>query len=161
SGNSLLKWTETDGLKLFAAWPVSESEPQAVPTSVALGPDGDLYVGFLSGFPFPSQGARIERYSPDGTLKETYKNLTLVTDVLVTADGTVYAVQLANGFGDAGYTPNSGSVIKIVNGEPSVVADGLNFPYGLAQDKDGSLFVTLDSAFVAPDSGMVVRVAGS
>jgi glucose/arabinose dehydrogenase len=160
SGNSLLTWTEADGLKLFASWPVAEENPQAVPTSIDFGPDGDIYVGFLSGFPFPPQGARIERYSPDGTLKETYPNMTLVTDILVADDGTVYAVQLADGFGDAGYNANSGSVVKIVNGEMSVVLAGLNYPYGLAQDKDGNLFVTADSAFVSPDLGSVVPVGG-
>ena len=34
---------------------------QAVPTSVTIGPDGDLYVGQLTGFPFPGGLARVYR----------------------------------------------------------------------------------------------------
>jgi len=163
SGNSVFTWTADAGLKLFASWPVTDSpdEPQSVPTSLAIGPDGDVYVGFLSGFPFPYKGARIERYGADGTLKEAYPDLNLITDILVTADGTLYAVSLASGFGDDGfYNPNSGSVINIVKEDVGVVLDGLNYPYGIAQDNDGNLFVTVDSAFLAPDSGKVVPVGG-
>jgi sugar lactone lactonase YvrE len=162
SGNTVFTWTADAGLKLFASWPVTDSpdEPQAVPTSLAIGPDGDVYVGFLSGFPFPYKGARIERYAADGTLKETYPDLNLVTDILVTADGTLYAVEMANGYGDTGYNANTGRVIKLVKGEVGVVLDGLNYPYGIAQDNDGSLFVTVNSAFLAPDSGKVVPVGG-
>jgi hypothetical protein len=160
SGNSLFTWTEADGLVLFASWPVSDDAPQSVPTSIDIGPDGDIYVGFLSGFPFPTGGARIERYEPDGTLKETYEGLTLVTDVLVTDDGTLYAVELANGFGDVGYNASSGRVIKLVDGDIGVVLDGLNYPYGLAQSPSGELFVTVNSAFLAPGSGSVIPVGG-
>ena len=160
SGNTVFTWTPDVGLQLFASWPVTDADPQSVPTSLAVGPDGDVYIGFLSGFPFPPQGARIERYGADGTLEETYSGLTLVTDVLVTADGTLYAVELANGFGDSGYNANTGRVVKVVNGDIGVVLDGLNYPYGIAQDPDGNLFVTVDSAFLAPDSGKVVPVGG-
>jgi hypothetical protein len=162
SGNTVLLWTADTGLQLFASWPVTDSpdDPQAVPTGVAVGPDGDVYISFLSGFPFPRNGARIERYSADGTLKETYADLTLVTDVLVTDDGTVYAVEMADGFGDAGYNANSGRVIKIVDGVEAPVLEGLNYPYGLAQNADGALFVTVNSAFLPPDSGAVIPVGG-
>ena len=159
SGNSFFSWTADGGLKLLASWPTSDTELQAVPTSVAIGPDGDLYIGFLSGYPFPAGGARIERLSPDGTLKETYDNLTLVTDVLVTADGTLYAVQLANGYSDLGdYNANTGSIIKVSADGVEPVVEGLNYPYGLAQNSDGQLVVTVDSAFLPADSGQVIAV---
>jgi sugar lactone lactonase YvrE len=159
SGNSLLTWTAEEGLSLFVVWPVVDGEPSAVPTSVAIGPDGDIYVGFLTGFPFPAGGARIERYSPDGELKETYEGLTLVTDVLVTEDGTIYAVQFADGFGDQGYNPGTGSVV-IVGDELEVVASELNFPYGIAQAPDGSFAVSVDTYNAAPDSGRVIAIGG-
>jgi glucose/arabinose dehydrogenase len=160
SGNTVLTWTAEIGLQLFASWPVNDTDPQSVPTSLAIGPDGDIYVGFLGGFPYLPKSARIERYGVDGTLKETYPDLTLVTDILVTADGTVYAVEMANGYGDVGFNANTGRVVKVVKDDVGVVLDGLNYPYGIAQDKDGNLFVTVDSAFLSPDSGKVVPVGG-
>jgi hypothetical protein len=160
SGNSVFTWTEEAGLNLFAFWTVTDATPQLVPTSVDVGPDGDVYIGFLSGFPFPPGGARIERYNADGTLEETYEGLTLVTDVLVTADGTLYAVEMASGFGDTGYIPNSGRVITVSADGIEAVAEGLNIPYGLAQNPDGQLVVTVDSALSAPDSGKVIVLPG-
>jgi hypothetical protein len=156
SANTLFSWTEEAGLLPFAIWQPEEGVPQPVPTAIEIGPDGSLYVSFLSGFPFPPGGARVEQWSPEGELLQTYEGLTLVTDVLVTEDGTVYAVELASGFGDAGYIPDSGRVISVT--DMAVLADGLNFPYGLAQDAEGTLWVTVNSAFSEPDSGMVVPV---
>ncbi|MBC8097863.1 MAG: ScyD/ScyE family protein [Armatimonadetes bacterium] len=159
SANSVLTWTISDGLKLFAAWEVTDETPSAVPTAVAFSPEGDVYIGFLSGFPFPAGGARIERYSADGELLETYEGLTLVTDLHVAEDGTLYAVEMASGFGDTGYIADSGRIVTVSTEGIEVVAEGLNIPYGMAIEADGNLLVTVNSAFNAPDSGMVVRLA--
>jgi hypothetical protein len=160
SGNSVFTWNEADGLNLFVSWQVNDDTTQPVPTSIDIGPDGDIYIGFLSGYPYLPGSARIERYATDGTLEETYDGLTYVTDLLVTDDGTVYAVEMANGYGDTGFFANSGRVVKLVGGDIGVVLDGLNYPYGLAQSPTGELFVTVDSAFLAPGSGRVIPVGG-
>lgn len=160
SANAVFTWTAEDGVQVFAAWPPVDGEPAAVPTSVSVGPDGDIYIGFLSGFPFPTEGARIERYSADGELKETYAGLTLVTDILVTAEGTLYAVEFAGSFGDQGYTPASGRVVSVTADGIEAVAEGLNFPYGIAQNADGQLFVSVESYGVPADSGQVIMVGG-
>lgn len=160
SGNAVYTWTEAAGLAVFASWPGVEGEPQAVPTSVAVGADGAVYIGFLSGFPFPPGGARIERYAADGTLEFTYTGLTLVTDVLAT-DDALYAVEMASGFGDSGYTPNSGRIVSVTEEGITPVAEGLNIPYGLAIDAEGNMYVTIASAFAAPDSGSIIRLEAS
>jgi hypothetical protein len=158
SGNSLLSWTAADGLALVAAWPQGDAETSAVPTSVAIGAEGDIYVGFLGGYPFT--GSKIEVWGSDGKLKTTYeKDLNLITDVLVTADGSLYAVQLASGFGDTGYNPDSGSVVKVSDAGVEVIAGDLPAPYGLAQDKDGNLWASIQGMGGAPDNGEVVMVA--
>jgi hypothetical protein len=156
SANTVWTWTEADGLQVFASWSMDDNP---VPTTVALGPDGNVYVGFLTGFPFPTGESRVEVYSPEGELVETFEGLTMVTDLLVADDGTVYAVQMADSFGDQGFTPESGSVVTVSADGVEPVAEGLNFPYGLAMSPDGGLVVSVNAAFGEPDSGMVIPLA--
>ncbi|MBX3084467.1 MAG: ScyD/ScyE family protein [Anaerolineae bacterium] len=160
SANALLSWTKADGLKVAAVWPVDKEGkiPQSVPTSVAVGKTGHIIVGFLGGFPFIPGSARIEVWA-NGKLIDTYNNLTLVTDVEVGDDGSIYAVQLAGGFGDQGYIPNSGKIVQLTDEGMITVADTLNFPYGLAVAPDGSIAVSVNSAFGAPNSGRVIKVS--
>lgn len=159
SANTLLTWTPDAGVALFGVWP-AEEETSQVPDAVAVGPNGDVYVGFLSGFPFTTGSAKVERWSADGELIETYGDLTGVVDVMVAEDGTVYALELASGFGDTGWIAESGSV-KIVSAEGNtVVAEGLNFPGGMVMAEDGTIYVSVNSAFSEPGTGEVIAVGG-
>lgn len=155
SGNDLLTWTDDAGLELFHAW-----EDLPVPTSVDLAPDGSIYVGFLSPFPFAQGSARVEHWSAAGELIETFDGLTGVTDVQVADDGTVYAVQLASEFGDLGWVGESGSVVTVSADGITPVAEGLNYPYGMAISPDGTMVVTVNSAFSGEGNGQVVVVSG-
>jgi hypothetical protein len=118
-------------------------------------------VGFLGGFPFlpADQGgtSRIERWV-DGELAETITGVNLVTDFIVADDGTIYAVQFADGFGDAGYNADSGSVVAVTADGVEVIAEGLPYPYGIAMDADGNLLVGISTTYVAPGAGQVVRI---
>ncbi len=156
--NCVLTWTEMDGLQTFAAWSIDDNP---VPTSLAFSPEGDVYVGFLTGFPFPSEAARIERWSRDGELVETFTGLTTVVDLLVDEAGTLYAVEMTSGFGDSGFIPESGRVVAVSADGLTPVAEGLNMPYGLAQAPDGTLVVAVNAAFSAPGSGQVIALPGS
>lgn len=153
--NCLWSWTEADGLSAFHLWDI---EDNPVPTGVDIGPDGAIYVSFLSGFPFEPGSTRIEQYSADGELQQTYEGLTLATDVLVTDDGTIYAVEMAAGLGDRGFIPDSGRVVTVSEDGVTPVMEGLRVPYALAQAADGSLVVSVISAFDPTGSGMVIAV---
>ena len=153
--NCLWSWTEDGGLAAFHLWDI---EDNPVPTGVSVGPDGSVYVSFLSGFPFEAESTRIEQYSADGELLQTYEGLTLATDVLVTEDGTIYAVEMAAGFADSGFIPDSGRVVTVSADGITPVMEGLRLPYGLAQALDGSLVVSVVSAFDPSGSGMVIAV---
>jgi glucose/arabinose dehydrogenase len=155
--NCVWSWTPAVGLLPFATWDIDDNP---VPTSLDFGPDGDLYVGFLSGFPFATEGSRIERWSPNGELVETYEGLTLVTDVLVDDEGVIYAVEHAAGFGDRGFIPDSGRVVIVTPGSGiTPVLEGLRTPYGLAQGPAGRLVVSVATAD-ASGTGMVIAVEG-
>jgi hypothetical protein len=151
SCNCMYSWTEADGPQLAASWPVGDVSP--VPTGLDIGPDGDLYVGFLTGFPFPQGTATIERWSA-GELVQTYTGLTAVTDVLVTDDGTIYAVEYGV-FGDQGWGP--GQVVRVTEEGPETVLGDLTLPYALAQDADGNLFVTVNAS--GGGNGQVIAIS--
>ncbi|MBE2183688.1 MAG: ScyD/ScyE family protein [Anaerolineae bacterium] len=151
--NTVWKWTEATGLEIFTSWPESENP---VPTSVAATPDGSVYVGFLTGFPFPEAGARVDHLGANGELIESFDGFTAVVDLLF-ANGTLYAVQL--GSFDEGWQPGTGSVVDVFSGE--VYAQNLNFPYGLAGGGAAPLMVALNSAYVGAGTGGVVDLSSA
>ena len=76
---------------------------------------------------------------------------------MLSADSTLYAVQLADGFGDKGFNADTGSVVKMTDSGSETVAEKLSFPYGIAESKDGQLFVSTN-ALGTVDSGSVIMV---
>ena len=156
--NTVFSWTEDDGLQVFQTW-----RDNPVPTSIAVGPDGDLYIGFLSPFPFLTEAAVIERWSPDGELVETFTGLTMVADVVVDEDGTIYATELGRFDLESGgppWVPESGRVVEVTADGPVAISGGLNFPYGLAINPAGGLTVTVNAAFTEPGAGAVINIGG-
>jgi hypothetical protein len=76
---------------------------QAVPTSIAIGPDGAYYVGELKGFPAPKGESRVWRVEP-GTRRADCATspacqivaggFTSIIDLTFGRDGTLYVVEL-------------------------------------------------------------------
>ena len=115
-------------------------------------------IGFLGEALAPGAG-KVEHWSADGkTLLESFGGLTTVTDVLVTDDGSLYAVQLFTEFTDDGPNPNSGNVVQITSDGVTPIAEGLLTPFGLAQAPDGSFAVSIGTAYTPPGEGGVIRI---
>lgn len=161
-GNTLLT-VGRDGVQTVAVFPngapvpnpfgPGEIPPQAVPTDVAVGPDGAYYVSQLTGFPFPIGGSTIWRVTPDGQVSAYATGLTLVTSLAWRGD-TLYAVQLDDGSFFDGHV---GSLRRITPGGSTheAVVDGLSAPYGLAI-QGHSAYVSIDS--ISSGSGSVIQV---
>ena len=142
---------------------------QAVPTSVVKGPDGALYVGQLTGFPFPVGGANVYRVGPDGGTPIVFASgFTNIIGLAFDAAGTLYVLEV--GSGPSG-TPNGpplaapGRLIRVnADNTHTVIYDKLYYPGGLTIGRDGHAYVTnngivpgpVPGAF--PDGGQVLRI---
>lgn len=136
-------------------------EMDAVPTSVAIGPDGNYYVGQLTGFPFPVDDANVYRVPADGGTAEVFAGgFTSVIDVAFGPDGSMYVLELARNGLFAGFILGdwTGALIRIAsNGTRTEIAPGtLTAPGGVAVGPDGALYVTNNSIFSG--TGQVVRI---
>ncbi|MGI9610408.1 MAG: ScyD/ScyE family protein [Acidimicrobiia bacterium] len=132
----------------------------SVPTSVAVGPDGAYYVGLLSGFPFAPGTAAVYRIDPaTGRFDPFVTGLSHVIDVEFGPDGSLYILQLTDGGlleGEVCNMAAPGSLLRVMDGVKTVLADDLILPGGLAVDAYGSAYVTTFS--ILPGAGGVVKI---
>lgn len=137
----------------------------AVPTSVAFGPDGAMYISLLTGFPFPKGAARVLRVGADGTQSVYASGLTMVTAIAFGPDGLLYADEFSTDFSAAerGGAPAPGDVVRIrPDGSHQVVAASLMTANGLAFNAAGDLFVGANTVAMGPGApgGEILRFAG-
>lgn len=140
---------------------------QRVPSSLALGPDGDVFVGELAEGAGNGK-ARVLRLTGEGTPPTVFASgFTTVTGVAFGPDGSLYVTELTTNI-RARSAP--GRVTRIApDGRRTSFSRGLVFPQGAAVDAAGNLYVSNFS--VLPSStprsgpfrgagGQVVRIRG-
>jgi hypothetical protein len=116
---------------------------EAVPTSVAKGPDGAYYVGQLTGYPFLPGAASIFRVADTPGAKPDPVSQGLTNVIAVAFDGpTLYAVEIyQNGLlsGD-----DTGALVRIdlSTGKPDTIYSGMPSPAGLTI-KDGVAYLSV------------------
>ena len=116
---------------------------QAVPTTVAVRPkDPNVYVGQLTGFPFPPGAASVWGVRPDGSKFVYASGFTNIIDIAWGPKGSLYVLEIAsNGLlsGDP-----TGALVKVwPNGTKTVVAStGLSAPTAVAIAHNGEVYVT-------------------
>lgn len=169
-GNSLIKVNpatgESEVVAVFDGVPgplpnpgrgdAMESDP--VPTAVALGSDGSVYVSYLVGFPFIPGSAKVVKVAADGSVSDYANGLTSLTDLRLAPNGKLYAIQFAK-FGEQGPAPMSGALVMVAEGYVEVVIDGLMFPTSVDFDAAGNAYITVNGVG-APGSGQVVKYEG-
>ena len=137
---------------------------QSVPTSVALGPDGALYVGELTGGPFPVGGASVWRVAEGEEPSQYAAGFSSIMGLAFGPDGTLYVAELAHdGLMSVftGEAPPIGAVLSVPpgGGEPTMVATGeqLMALGGLDTDAEGSIYVSTGT-MMGPGAGTLVKI---
>jgi hypothetical protein len=142
--------------------PGSQIPMQSVPTTVARGPDGALYVGELTGFPFPKGGANVWRLER-GEEPEVYaQGFTNVIDIGFDRRGRLHVLEL---FEDGLLAPPPdgelppGRLVRVErDGRHTEIADGaLSLPGSFAFGRDDSIYLSNKSA-AGPGAGEVLRI---
>jgi hypothetical protein len=113
---------------------------QSVPSSVTTGPDGALYVGELTGWPYRIGSARVWRVPPRGKPSVYARGFTNITDVAFHGRDLLVLELATRGLFD----PTSpGALIRVTpRGNHSVVlSQGLSSPTGLAVG-NGQIYIS-------------------
>ena len=153
--------TMVDAPPFLGMPPGSQIPMQAVPTGVARGADGALYVSALTGFPFPVGGSSIWRVRPGQDPEVFADGFTNVVDIAADRQGNLYVVEMAkNGllaaFDSGDFT---GRLVKVApdGTQTTLLQSPLFAPGGVAVGSDGAIYVT--NVSIAPGGGQVLRIA--
>lgn len=124
-----------------------------VPTCVAQGKDGNLYIGELTAGGNVAGSANVYRYDPiTKKLTVWQKHLSPITGCGFGKNGDFYVTEFdTGGWPPAGYAPPPGAVVQISpNGKRTVLGQGKLFaPNGFLAGPDGSIYVANYSTSVA------------
>ena len=135
-----------------------------MPTSVAVGPDGALYVSLLRGIPSDPGTAYIYRVVPGHQPVLWAAGLTSVTSIAFDRQGRLLATEFSTG-GLLAPPTVPGAVVRISNNGRTVTAlpvPGLYQPTGIAVSADGTVYVSNygDSTTAASQPGEIVKITG-
>ena len=131
---------------------------QPVPTSVTVGPDGALYVGELTGFPFQAETAQVYRINAEGQPEIYAGGFSHIADLAFDQSGGLYVLEydadgILNG-SDAGaliYISPDGKT------RTTLTDDELINPTGLEIGSDGDIYIS-NKGFIA-GQGEVLRLS--
>ena len=140
----------------------------SVPTTVTLGPDGALYVGELTGFPFVPGAARIYRipegHNPADLPPVFLEGFSHIIDIAFGEDGTLYVLEMAaetlrDAFDGTNYS--TGDLVRVDNKgkgkKREILASGLTMPAGIALGSSGDS-IYISNCGVCVGTGEVLRL---
>jgi hypothetical protein len=178
AANSLLQVSPSGHIRMLARFPaVTETAPagvlgpapvtvkaQAVPTSIAVGPDGALYVGLLRGVPSDPGTAYIYRVVPGHQPTIWARGLTAVTAIAFDQRGRLLATEYSTG-GLLAPPATPGALVRISHDGHTITAlpvSGLFQPTGIAVGGNGAVYVSNygGSTAKAAHPGEILKITG-
>ncbi|MES2524515.1 MAG: ScyD/ScyE family protein [Gemmatimonadota bacterium] len=145
----------------FAGSPTGFIQAQPVATSVAVGPDGTIYAGELTGFPGTPGYSRIWRIAagsrgvtcPSSACTLLSSGLTSIVDLEISPDGrTLYAVELdaaswlaIEGSGGAPVAGGRVRACSTTTGVCTILESGIPLPTAVTIAKDGTPWIATNS----------------
>jgi len=154
--NALLRVAANGDISTLAVFPsrANGRSTDAVPTAVAVGPDGAYYVAELSGVPFAAGAANIYRVAPGQAPTVAWSGFTTVIDIAFDPDGNLYVLEHSTG---PVFFALPGRLLKVApNGTRTTVIGGLTRPGSVAVGPDGALYVSNRS--ISAGTGEVLRI---
>jgi hypothetical protein len=167
AASNTVDWVSSSGKVRVVAFIPNPPRSDAVPTCVAKGPDGALYVGQLTGGGNVPGAASIWRVEPrDGDVSKWATGLTAITGCGFDTDGDFYAVEFST-LGFESFAPETGAVVRVPphSSKPITVASKLSFPNGFAARphqiyvSNWSIAPATGSAMLHGASGEVLRIS--
>jgi hypothetical protein len=166
-GNDLLRLDRQGRISTLAVFPTTPTPnpfggPDVpmhfVPTTVTTGPDGSLYVGQLTGFPFPVGGAQVWRLVPGQAPTVFAAGFTNIIDIAFDHKGRLLVLEIfANGLlsGDP-----TGALIRVERdgSRTEVARAGLVTPTGVAVTSDGTIYISNKGTLVGEGEVLRLRV---
>ncbi len=165
AGANTLDSVDANGVpRVLAVMPKTPGgDGDAVPTCLAKGPDGALYISQLTAAGNTATAASVYRYVPStGSMSVWATGFSAVTGCGFGASGDFYVTEFdTTGFPPSG--PPAGAVVQISpNGTRTVLGTGKLFaPSGFLAGPDGSIYVSNNSTAAGsggPVTGQVVKI---
>lgn len=166
AGNDLLRVAANGEISTLAVFPQrfvdDPSSPgtqilmDAVPTSVALGPDGAFYVSELTGFPFPAGGARIYRIVPSEEPQVYAEGFTNVVDIDFEGDGSLSVLEIAKNSLLSGDPTGALIRLKPDGSRKTLLSDGLLMPTAVTVGDKHALYIS--HCGLCAGDGHVIRI---
>jgi hypothetical protein len=159
--NTVLRVGQSGHVTLVAAFPAravtgAPFPVQSVPTAIAKGPDGALYVGEFTGFPFIPGLARVFRIMPGQPAQVFLQGFTQIIDLAFDASGDLYVLEYASR--SLLESNPEGALIRVSrSGQRTVLLSaGLVFPTSMSFGPDGLLYIANYGTYRG--LGQVIRV---
>jgi hypothetical protein len=153
-GNSLLRVSSPRRISPIAIFPsrAQRRATDAVPNSVAVGPDDAYYVGELTGVPFVPETANVWRVVPGRAPRVYCSGFSFIIDLDFDRRGNLYVLEHTS----APFPTGSGTLYRVGRKcSRTPVVTGLSNPTSVAIGPDGNAYIS--NRGTSPAVGEVIR----